>query len=169
MESKIIMVLERHSRQGKTIFFYKETVWPKYFVYPGLLNSSNQLLSFQEFINKYDCNTNFLQFHQVTSVIPKYLVIRARNTEPPENELYTSNSGTRELTLKCKFKCYINPWITHWALALVKGNREPHEAKKKSFDLGGNRSQIFSLPRVVPCFPLLGLTPSGLFMGLCST
>ena len=51
-----------------------------------------------------------------------------------------TNSGTRELTLKCKFKCYINPWITHWALALVKGNREPHEAKKKSFDLGGNRT-----------------------------
>ena len=25
-------------------------------------------------------------------------------------------------------------------LALVKGNREPHEAKKKSFDLGGNRT-----------------------------
>ena len=30
--------------------------------------------------------------------------------------------------------------MTHWALALVKGNREPHEAKKKSFDLGGNRT-----------------------------
>ena len=28
---------------------------------------------------------------------------------------------------------------------------------------------IFPLPRVVPCFPLLGLTPSGLFMGLSST
>ena len=28
---------------------------------------------------------------------------------------------------------------------------------------------MFSLPRVVPCFPLLGLTPSGLFMGLSST
>ena len=27
--------------------------------------------------------------------------------------------------------------MTHWALALVKGNREPHEAKKESFDLGG--------------------------------
>ena len=46
----------------------------------------------------------------------------------------------RELTLKCKLKCYLNPRITHWALALVKGNREPHEAKKKSFDLGGNRT-----------------------------
>ena len=29
--------------------------------------------------------------------------------------------------------------------------------------------KIFSLPRVVPCFPLLGLTPSGLFIGLSST
>ena len=28
---------------------------------------------------------------------------------------------------------------------------------------------IFSLPRVVPCFPLLGLTPSGLFIGVSST
>ena len=35
----------------------------------------------------------------------------------------------------------IEPWITHWALALVKGIREPHEVKKKSFDLGGNRTQ----------------------------
>ena len=59
------------------------------------------------------------------------------------------------------------------------GNREPHEAKKKSFDLGGGRGgrgfdshrgqKIFYLPRVVPCFPLLGLTLSGLFMGLSST
>ena len=46
-----------------------------------------------------------------------------------------TDSGTRELTLKCKLKCY-------------RGQK------------------IFSLPRVVPCFPLLGLTPSGLFMGL---
>ena len=46
----------------------------------------------------------------------------------------------RELTLKCKLKCYLNPWITHWALGLVKGNREAHEAKKNSFDLGGNRT-----------------------------
>ena len=29
--------------------------------------------------------------------------------------------------------------------------------------------KIFSLPRVVPCFPLLGLRPSGLFMDLSST
>ena len=57
-----------------------------------LLNSNGQLLSFQEFINKYNCNTNFLQFYQVISAIPKYLVTKARNTEPSENELYTRNN-----------------------------------------------------------------------------
>ena len=31
-----------------------------------------------------------------------------------------------------------SPWKTHWAL--VKGIREPHEVKKNSFDLGGNRT-----------------------------
>ena len=31
------------------------------------------------------------------------------------------------------------------------------------------RSNDFSLPRVVPCFPLLGLTPSGVLMALSST
>ena len=52
----------------------------------------------------------------------------------------------RELALKCKLKCYLNPC----------GNS--HRGQK-----------IFSLPPVVPCFPLLGLTASGLFMGLSST
>ena len=57
-----------------------------------LLNSNGQLLSFQEFINKYDCNTDFLQFYQVISAIPKYLATKARITEQPENELYTINN-----------------------------------------------------------------------------
>ena len=53
-----------------------------------------------------------------------------------------TNSGTRELTLKCN--------------------------SGRGFE--SHRGQnIFSLPCVVPCFPLLGLTPSGLFMGLRST
>ena len=66
----------------------------------------------------------------------------AINNEKLEKKIQTnvvprSTGNNRELTLKCKFKCCLNSWITHWALALVKGNREPHEAKKKSFDLGG--------------------------------
>ena len=41
----------------------------------------------------------------------------------------------RELTLKCKLKCYVKPMKD-----LVKGITEPHEVKKNSFDLGGNRT-----------------------------
>ena len=56
---------------------------------------------------------------------------------------------------------------------LVKGNREPHETKKKSFDPGGKQTHNLRIrataTRVVPCFPLPGLMPGGLFMGLSST
>jgi len=62
-----------------------------------LLNSDGQLLSFQEFKNKYDCNMNFLQFYQVTSAIPRYLVIKARKSEPLENELCTRNNVLSQL------------------------------------------------------------------------
>ena len=45
------------------------------------------------------------------------------------------NSHTKQLDYELAISI-----VTDWALALVKGNREPHEAKKKSFDLGGNRT-----------------------------
>ena len=47
-----------------------------------------------------------------------------------------------------------------------KGNRKPHGKGKQGTHRG---HMIFSLPSVVPSSPLLGLTPSGLFMGLSST
>ena len=39
----------------------------------------------------------------------------------------------RELTLKCKLKCYVKPMKDPMAFALVKGIREPHEVKKKFY------------------------------------
>ena len=76
---------------GKPVFI-KEWFDRNILSIQDLLNSNGQLLSFQEFINKYDCHTNFLQFYQVISAIPKYLVTKARNTEQSENELYTRNN-----------------------------------------------------------------------------
>ena len=46
--------------------------------------------------------------------------------------------------------------ITHWALALVKGIREPHEVKKESFDLGGYRTHDLRIRSTVT--PLLFVT-----------
>ena len=57
-----------------------------------LLNSNGQFMTYQEFTNKFPCKTNFLQFYQVVSAIPKHLVTKAKNTVPPERELYIANS-----------------------------------------------------------------------------
>ena len=76
---------------GKPVFI-KESFDRNILSIQYLQNSNGQLLSFQEFINKYNCNTNFLQFYQVFSAIPKYLVTKARNKGPPENELHTRNN-----------------------------------------------------------------------------
>ena len=47
---------------GKPVFI-KEWLDRNILSIQDLLNSNGQLLSFQKFINKYDCNTNFLQFY----------------------------------------------------------------------------------------------------------
>ena len=72
-----------------------------------------------------------------------------------------TKSGTRELTLKCKLKCYFKPMNNPLGVSPSKGKQGATRGKEKRFF-----QKIFSLPRVAPCFPLLGLTPSGLFMGL---
>ena len=62
-----------------------------------LLNSNGQFFSYQEFKNKFACKTNFLQFYQVVSAIPKHLVTKAKSTGPPESELYIENSPLFQL------------------------------------------------------------------------
>ena len=76
---------------GKPVFI-KECFGRNILFIQDLLNSNGQSLPFQEFLYKYDCNTDFLQFYQVMSAVTKYLVTKARNTAPPENELYIRNN-----------------------------------------------------------------------------
>ena len=56
----------------------------------------------------------------------------------------------RELTLKCKLKCYVKPMKDPLGVtALVKGIREPHEVKKKfffSFGIEPTTSGLIDLP-----------------------
>ena len=53
---------------------------------------------------------------------------------------------------------------------LLKTQCRPFSLSSGGRGFDSQRGQkIFSLPRVVPWFPLLGLTPSGLFMGSIST
>ena len=60
--------------------FFKEWFSNGVISVKDLLNESGQYLSFQEFISKYHCKTNFLQYFQILSSIPNHLLNKARVT-----------------------------------------------------------------------------------------
>ena len=47
-----------------------------------LLDDAGNILSYQEFNNKYSCKSNFLQYYQVISAIPKDLLNKAKLSDP---------------------------------------------------------------------------------------
>ena len=59
--------------------------------------SNGHIMSYRGFKKKFACKTNFLQFYQVVSTIPKHLVTKAKNTVPPESELCIENSPLFQL------------------------------------------------------------------------
>ena len=62
-----------------------------------LLDNTGQPMSYQEFTNKYFCKTNFLQYYQVISAIPKHLLAKAKSTKPINKELYSESNFSLQL------------------------------------------------------------------------
>lgn len=54
-------------------------------------------LSYQEFNNKYSCKSNFLQYYQVISAIPKDLLNKAKLIDPIGKESYSTENFTIRL------------------------------------------------------------------------
>ena len=57
-----------------------------------LLDDTGNILSYQEFNNKYSCNSNFRQYYQVISAIPKDLLNKAKLSDPIRKELYSTEN-----------------------------------------------------------------------------
>ena len=57
----------------------------------GLLDNTGQPMSYQQFINKYSCKTNLLQYYQVISAIPKHLLAKAKSMRPTNKEIYSDS------------------------------------------------------------------------------
>ena len=68
------------SIDGKT-FFIMEWFAKGMISMKDLLQENGQFLTYEEFQRKYSCKTNFLNFYQVLSAIPKYLLFKARNLD----------------------------------------------------------------------------------------
>ena len=67
---------------------------PEYCIF---LSYTGQPMIYQEFTNKYSCKTNFLQYYQVISAIPKHLLAKAKSTKPINKELYSDDNLSLQL------------------------------------------------------------------------
>ena len=56
-----------------------------------LLNETGNVLTFQEFRDKYSCESNFLQYYQVVSAIPKRLWSLAKCSDTINRSFFTQN------------------------------------------------------------------------------
>ena len=77
---------------GKPVFFSE---WFKKGIISikDLLNENGNFLTFDEFSLKYSCKTNFLQYYQVISAIPKHLSITAKQSDTFDKSFYTSSDN----------------------------------------------------------------------------
>ena len=78
-------------------FFIREWFKKGILSIQDLLNNTGQPMTYQEFTNKYSCITNFLQYYQVISAIPKHLLAKAKSTKPINKELYSDNNLSLQL------------------------------------------------------------------------
>ena len=58
-----------------------------------LLNESGNVLTFQAFRDKYSCESNFLQYYQVASAIPKHLWSLAKCSDSINRSFFTQNDN----------------------------------------------------------------------------
>ena len=83
---------------GDRPFFNREWYQNGILSIQDLLTTSGQLMSYQDFLSNYLCtNTNFLQYYQVISAIPKHLLTKARNEAPVKKELFFNNTFNFQL------------------------------------------------------------------------
>ena len=64
---------------------------------PIFLQENGQFLTYEEFQRKCSCKTNFLNFYQVLSAIPKYLLFKARNLDDILKSVYLEKSPLFQL------------------------------------------------------------------------
>ena len=79
-----------------------------------LLNESGNFLTFREFCDKYSCESNFLQYHQVVSAIPERLRSLAKCSDIINksfftgNNIFSLNESTQINLYKAKSKDFYN-------------------------------------------------------------
>ena len=81
----------------------------------NLLNESGNVLTFQKFRDNYSGESNFLQYYQVVSAIPKHLWSLAKCSDAinrsfftPNDNIFSLNESTQSNQYKAKSKDFYN-------------------------------------------------------------
>ena len=72
--------------------FYKEWFQKGIFLIQDLLHENGQLLTFQEFIQRYDVECNFLKYRQLVSAIPKRLFDKEKEKQVDKRAFHAENA-----------------------------------------------------------------------------
>ena len=90
---------------GKTIFL-SEWFRKGILSINELLNENGNVLTFQESRDKYSCKSNFLQYYQVVSAIPKHLWSLAKCSNSINRSLFTRNDNIFSLNESTQINLY---------------------------------------------------------------
>ena len=71
-----------------------------------LLNETGNVLTLQEFCDKYSCESNFLQYYQVVSAIPKHLWSLAKCSDTINRSFFTQNDNIFFLSESTQINLY---------------------------------------------------------------
>jgi len=82
--------------EGKTCFF-REWLDEGIISIQDLPDDTDHFLSYTEFKTRYACRSNFLQYYQVISAIPKNLLNKAKISDPVRKESYSAENGIVQL------------------------------------------------------------------------
>ena len=96
-----------------------------------LLNETGNVLTFQEFCDKYSCESNFLQNYQVVSAIPKHLWSLAKCSDTINRSFFTQNDNIFFLNESTKINLYKAKSKNFYNLFNLKTHTEDQTGPKR--------------------------------------
>jgi len=96
-----------------------------------LLNENGNALTFQEFRDKYSCESNFLQYYQVVSAIPKHLWSLAKCSASINRSFFTRNDNIFSLNESTQINLYNAKSKDFYNLFNVKIHTEDQTGPKR--------------------------------------
>lgn len=115
---------------GKPIFF-SEWFNKGILSINDLLNESGNVLTFYEFRDKYSCKSNFLQYYQVVSAIPKRLWSLAKGSDTINKSFFTRNDNIFSLNESTQINLYKGKTKDFYNLLNAKIHTEDQTGPKR--------------------------------------